>query len=137
MTTFDAEGADEMIVQQGIPFAALCEHHLLPFLGTATVGYVPDGRIVGLSKLARAVRHCARGFQNQERITRSVADLLERELRPRGVAVLIRAEHLCMSIRGVRAPGSMTTTNDLRGVFRAEDGLARAEFLSLAIEGRK
>lgn len=132
-TTFDAEGASEMIVQSAIPFYSLCEHHLLPFHGTAAVGYIPKGRIVGLSKLARAVQACARGFQNQERITTRVARMLEDELQPEGVGVIIRAEHLCMSMRGVRAAGTMTTTQALRGVFL--DGFVRAEFMTLA-EGK-
>lgn len=130
-TTFDAEGTDEMVVQTGIPFASLCEHHMLPFVGTAAVAYLPDRRIVGLSKLARAVHHAARGLQNQERITRAVADMIEQNLAPRGVAVVLRAEHLCMTMRGVRVPGAVTTTSDLRGVFR-DGGSARAEFLALA-----
>jgi GTP cyclohydrolase I len=134
-TTFDNEGHDEMIVQEGIPFAALCEHHGLPFVGQATVAYIPDRRIVGLSKLARVVHHCSAGLQNQERVTGRVACYIEEHLRPKGVAVMVRAEHLCMAIRGVRAAGAATTTSDLRGVFR--DGPARAEFLALAGRGRR
>lgn len=130
-TSFEAEGADEMVVQTGCLFFSLCEHHLLPFFGHATVGYVPNGRIVGLSKLARAVRYCARGFQNQERITTAVADMIESALNPQGVAVVLRAEHLCMSLRGVEAPGTITTTSCLRGVFK-DNGMCRAEFLDLA-----
>jgi GTP cyclohydrolase I len=130
-TTFDAEGMSEMIVQADIPFYSLCEHHLLPFYGKATVAYVPSGRIVGLSKLARAVRHCAAGLQNQERVTRNVADLLMRKLQPAGVGVVLRAEHLCMSIRGVQAPGVLTTTSCLTGPF-LEDARCRAEFMALA-----
>lgn len=133
-TTFDGEGMDEMVVQTGIPFWSLCEHHLLPFVGTAAVGYVPGARIVGLSKLARAVQHCARGFQNQERITQAVANLLEERLQPQGVAVILRAEHMCMTVRGVKAPGAVTTTSCLTGVFR--DPLPRTEFLDLAGQDR-
>jgi len=94
-TTFDAEGSDEMIVQTGCLFFSLCEHHMLPFSGHAAVGYLPNGRIVGLSKLARAVRYCARGFQNQERITNAIADLIEDAVHPKGIGVVLRAEHLC------------------------------------------
>lgn len=131
-TTFDAEKADEMIVQTGCLFFSLCEHHMLPFYGYASVGYLPNGRIVGLSKLARAVRYCARGFQNQERITTSIADMIEAAVQPRGVGVVLRAEHLCMSLRGVQVPGTVTQTSCLRGMFR-EDALVRAEFLDLAL----
>lgn len=134
-TAFDGEGTSEMVVQTGIPFYSLCEHHLLPFFGTAVVAYVPQDRIVGLSKLARAVDHCARGFQNQERITGAVASMLEEALAPKGVAVVLRARHLCMEMRGVRAAGTETTTSCLRGVFM-EDQRCRAEFLSLAGVGR-
>lgn len=130
-TTFASEGTSEMVVQTGIPFHSLCEHHLIPFVGTATVAYVPKDRIVGLSKLARAVRHCAAGLQNQERITRAVADLLQKELDPAGVGVVLRAEHLCMTIRGVQAPGTQTTTSCLLGAFM-EDARCRAEFMALA-----
>ncbi|MES2341678.1 MAG: GTP cyclohydrolase I [Pseudomonadota bacterium] len=134
MTTFDAEGTSEMIVQAGIPFSSLCEHHMLPFTGTAVVAYIPAGRIVGLSKLARAVQFCASGLKNQERVTRAVADLLTAELEPVGVGVLLRARHSCMEIRGVKAHDAWTTTSDLRGaIFDKPE--ARAEFLALAREG--
>ncbi len=134
-TTFQAEGMSEMIVQAGIPFASLCEHHLLPFTGTAAVAYIPGTRIVGLSKLARAVQHCAAGLQNQERVTRAVADLLLEKLEPAGVGVVLRARHLCMEMRGVKAAGTWTVTSDLRGaIFDKPE--ARAEFLALAREGR-
>lgn len=134
-TTFDNDSKmDEMIVQRHIQFYSMCEHHLLPFFGTATVAYIPTERIVGLSKLARTVRHCAAGFQNQERITSGVAALLQEKLAPRGVAVVLRARHLCMEMRGVEAPGSETVTSDLRGSF-LDDPRARAEFLALAGAG--
>jgi GTP cyclohydrolase I len=133
-TSFASEGMDELVVQRGIPFFSLCEHHMLPFFGTATVGYLPNGRIIGLSKLARAVRVSSECLQNQERITMRVADLLEKELSPRGVGVVLRARHLCMEMRGVRAHGTETVTSRLRGVL-LEDQRARAEFLSLAGEG--
>jgi GTP cyclohydrolase I len=130
LTTFDAEGYDQMIVQRQIPFYSLCEHHLLPFFGTATVAYVPNEKIVGLSKLARTVQHFARRPQNQERITRSVAHLLDETLRPKGVAVVLRARHLCMEMRGVRVPGAETVTSALLGVF-LDKPEARAELLDL------
>lgn len=130
-TVFDSEGMDEMIVQAPIPMRSLCEHHMLPFVGTAAVAYIPDGKIVGLSKLARAVGFCSAGLQNQERITRAVADLLDRELRPKGIGVVIRARHLCMEMRGVKAPDVFTTTSCLRGAI-LERPEARAEFLRLA-----
>lgn len=130
-TTFEAEGASEMVVQVGIPFYSLCEHHLLPFFGTATVAYIPDARIVGLSKLARAVDYCARGFQNQERITGRVAHALQEAVHPRGVGVVLRARHLCMEMRGVKAAGTETTTSCLLGAM-FDDARARAEFMTLA-----
>lgn len=130
-TVFDSEGMSEMVVQAGIPFYSLCEHHVLPFFGEAAVAYIPNGKVVGLSKLARAVRFCASGLQNQERITTAVADMLDRHLAPLGVGVVLRARHLCMESRGVRAPGAETTTSCLRGAFR-DDGRARNEFLELA-----
>jgi GTP cyclohydrolase I len=116
-TTFDSEGMNEMIIQRDIPFYSLCEHHLAPFFGFATVAYIPSSKIVGLSKLARTVEYYASGFQNQERITQQIADKLESELNPLGVAVSITAEHLCMAMRGVKKQGAKTTTQCLRGVF--------------------
>lgn len=130
-TTFEGDGADQMVVQLGIPFYSVCEHHLLPFFGTAAVAYVPRGRVVGLSKLARAVQWHARRPQNQERITEEVAALLQQRLDPVGVGVQLRARHLCMEMRGVRATGVETVTTALRGALR-EDAAARAEFLDAA-----
>ena len=131
LTTFpNEERYDELVLVRDIPFSSLCEHHVLPFTGTAHVGYLPSERIVGLSKLARAVEHVSRGLQVQERITVQVADLLEHELRPRGVGVVIEAEHLCMSLRGAQVPGSTTCTSALRGLLR-DDPRSREEFLSL------
>jgi len=130
-TTFSSEGMSELIVQAPIPFHSLCEHHMLPFMGTAAVAYIPNGKIVGLSKLARAVRHCAAGLQNQERITTAVADMLEANLQPKGVGVVLRARHLCMEMRGVRAADVYTVTSCLRGAL-FDKPEARAEFLSLA-----
>lgn len=129
-TSFDSEGMDQMVVQSNIPFHSLCEHHVLPFMGTAAVAYIPNGKIVGLSKLTRAVHYCSRGLQNQERITRAVAEMLEKHLKPQGVGVVIKARHLCMELRGVQAPNVWTTTSEMRGLLR-EDASARAEFLSL------
>ena len=131
MTTFpNGEGYDEMVLARDIPFTSLCEHHLLPFTGRASVAYLPGERIVGLSKLARVVEMYARRLQVQERLTAQVADRLEESLQPRGVGVVLEAEHSCMSLRGVRATGSRTTTSALRGLIR-EDARTRQEFLSL------
>ena len=130
-TTFDAEGMNEMVVQTGIPFSSLCEHHMLPFMGTASIAYIPDGKIVGLSKLARSVKHCARGLQNQERITKDTANYLAHNLGTDNVAVVLKARHMCMEVRGVSTPNVFTTTSSMRGVFMSE-GSARAEFLELA-----
>lgn len=135
LTTFPNAGYDEMVAVGGIPFYSMCAHHGLPFYGTAAIGYLPragcdGGRIVGLSKLARVVDHYARRFQVQEELTRDVSDLLERELKPLGVGVVMRAEHLCMSMRGIQRPGHFTVTSEMRGVFR-ESASARAELLSL------
>ncbi len=131
LTTFpNDEGYDEMVVATQIPVQSLCEHHLLPFTGVAHIGYLPGDRILGLSKLARVLEMFARDLQVQERLTRQVADWLQAHLAPRGVGVVIEAEHLCMSLRGVGARGSRTTTSALLGLLR-EDGRSRAEFLSL------
>ena len=131
LTTFpNDEGYDEMVVATRIPVQSLCEHHLLPFTGVAHIGYLPGERILGLSKLARVLEMFARDLQVQERLTRQVADWLQEHLAPRGVGVVVEAEHLCMSLRGVRAGGSRTTTSALLGLLR-EDARTRAEFLSL------
>ena len=130
-TTFDNDaGYDELVLVSDIPFTSLCEHHLLPFRGVAHVGYVPRDRIVGLSKLARLVEAFARRPQVQERLTTQVADWLEANLSPKGVGVVIAAEHLCMSMRGVRALGARTVTSTLYGLLRA-DPSSRQEFLDL------
>lgn len=128
--TFDANGYDEMVVVRDIPFSSLCEHHLLPFYGKAAVAYIPNGRIVGLSKLARLVDAFARRLQVQERLTEQVADAMVEHLNPAGVAVVMSAEHLCMSIRGARTPGAMTVTSSLRGAM-FEKPEARAEVMAL------
>lgn len=146
-TTFENDGSSEMIVQSDIEFSSLCEHHLLPFYGSAAVAYIPNQRIVGLSKLARCVDSFSRRLQNQERITRQVADTLELALtskqvisqvvptslvlKPLGVAVVLKARHMCMEMRGIKKRGAVTTTSCLLGVFKS-DPAARAEFFSLA-----
>jgi GTP cyclohydrolase I len=130
LTSFDAEGYDEIVAVAGIPFYSLCEHHLLPFHGTAHIAYLPDGRILGLSKFARLVDVYARRLQVQERLTSQIADRLDAELAPQGVAVVLEAEHLCMTMRGVRAAGSVTRTSVMRGVFRSKPE-ARAEAFDL------
>lgn len=130
-TTFpNDEGYDELVVARQVPFRSLCEHHLLPFYGHAHVGYRPGARILGLSKLAWVVEHFAAGLQVQERLTQQVADWLESQLGARGVGVVVEAEHLCMSLRGVRAIGARTVTSALRGVVRT-DARTRDEFLAL------
>ncbi len=130
-TAFENDGSDEMIIQSDIEFASLCEHHLVPFIGSAAIAYIPSGRIVGLSKLARCLDKYSRRLQNQERITRQVADAIQEALNPKGVAVVLRARHLCVEIRGVKKRGTLTTTSCLYGVFKNDDA-ARAEFLSLS-----
>jgi len=131
LTTFpNDENYDELVLASGIPVQSVCEHHMLPFVGTAHVGYLPGERILGLSKLARVVELFARRPQVQERLTTQVADWLQTHLQPRGVGVVVEAEHLCMTLRGVRAGNTTTTTSTLRGALR-EDARSRAEFLAL------
>lgn len=129
-TTFDAEGMDEMITQANIPFYSLCEHHLAPFFGTAIVAYIPNTKIVGLSKIARTVDLYARAFQNQERLTMQIANRLQSELDPKGVAVQIKAQHLCMAMRGIKKHDTHTITTRLTGAFK-DDAKCRSEFLNL------
>ncbi|MDE3230438.1 MAG: GTP cyclohydrolase I FolE [Chloroflexota bacterium] len=124
------EGHQEMVIVKDIPFYSMCEHHFLPFHGVAHVGYIPNGRVVGLSKLARAVEILARRPQLQERLSSQLADVIMDTLQPQGVAVVISAEHLCMTMRGIRKPGSFTVTSAMRGVFR-QGTATRAEFMSL------
>ncbi|HEY1174517.1 MAG TPA: GTP cyclohydrolase I FolE [Phytomonospora sp.] len=131
LTTFpNDEGYDELVLARDIPVQSLCMHHMLPFHGVAHVGYLPGRRILGLSKLARVVELFARDFQVQERLTKQVADWLQEYLAPVGVGVVIEAEHMCMSLRGVRAVGSRTVTSALKGTLR-EDGRSRQEFFAL------
>jgi len=122
------EGHDEMVILREIPFYSMCEHHFLPFHGQAHVGYMPNGRIVGLSKIARAVEILARRPQVQERLTTQIADCVEQVLDASGVGVVIEAEHLCMTARGIRKPGSRMVTSAMRGLFR-DDANTRQEFL--------
>jgi GTP cyclohydrolase I len=130
-TTFpNDEDYDELVVARGIPFHSLCEHHLLPFHGIVHVGYLPGDRIVGLSKLGRVVDLFARRLQVQERLTSEIAGWLDDHLEPKGVGVVIEAEHLCMSLRGVQKPGTLTATSALRGLVR-DDPRTRQEFLAL------
>jgi len=132
MTTFpNDEGYDELVLARAIPVRSVCEHHLLPFTGVAHVGYLPGQRILGLSKLARIVEHFSHRPQVQERLTKQIADWLYTQLRPRGVGVVIEAEHTCMTLRGVQAAGSRTITSTLLGTLR-EDPRSRQEFFALA-----
>jgi GTP cyclohydrolase IA len=133
--TFEANH-DEMVIVRDIPFASLCEHHMIPFMGKVHVGYIPgaDGRITGLSKLARVVDGYARRLQVQERMTTQIADTMEKALVPRGVLVVVEAEHLCMSMRGVKKPGTLTITSAVRGLFR-DDPRTRAEAMQY-VHGR-
>lgn len=124
------EGHDEMVLLRDIPFFSTCEHHLMPFHGVAHVGYVPNGRVVGLSKLARLVDAVARRPQLQERLTAQIADMLMKTLQPQGAGVAVEAEHLCMQMRGIKKPGSRMLTSAMRGSFRDQNE-TRAEFLSL------
>jgi GTP cyclohydrolase I len=137
LTTFaNDEAYDELVVARDIRFHSLCEHHLLPFKGIAHVGYLPADRMLGLSKLARVVELFARGLQTQERLTKQVAGWLQAKLAPRGVAVVLEAEHLCMSLRGVQAGGSSTVTSALHGLLR-DDARSRSEFFDLAGTARR
>ncbi|HEX9015866.1 MAG TPA: GTP cyclohydrolase I FolE [Chloroflexota bacterium] len=124
------EGHEEMVIVRDIPFFSMCEHHFLPFHGVAHVGYIPKGRVVGISKLARAVDIFAKRPQVQERLTSQIADAIMEVLKPRGVAVLMEAEHLCMTMRGVKKPGSKVVTSATRGIFRSNLA-TRNEFLSI------
>jgi GTP cyclohydrolase I len=136
LTVTFAADHDEMVMVRDIPFASLCEHHMIPFIGRAHVAYIPgtDGRITGLSKLARLVDGFARRLQVQERMTTQIADAIETVLGPRGVLVVVEAEHLCMSMRGVKKPGTVTVTSSVRGLFRS-DAATRAEAMQF-VHGR-
>ena len=137
LTTFDNDEAyDELVLARAIPIRSVCEHHLLPFVGVAHVGYLPGERILGLSKLARVVELFAHGPQVQERLTKQIAGWLAEHLRPTGVGVVIEAEHLCMTLRGVQAVGANTITSTLLGSLRTDPG-SRAEFFALAGVGHR
>ncbi|HSW78118.1 MAG TPA: GTP cyclohydrolase I FolE [Candidatus Chromulinivoraceae bacterium] len=129
VTTFENEGYDEMIIQTGIPFYSMCEHHMVPFFGEATIAYIPDEKIVGLSKLSRILTHFSKNLQNQERITKQVAEFLDERLQPKGVAVSLTARHMCMEMRGVEKVGIYTTTSHVSGTFR-NNMRTKNEFLS-------
>jgi GTP cyclohydrolase I len=137
LTVVAGAGHDEMIMVHDIPLYGICEHHVIPFVGKAHVAYVPnrDGRITGLSKIARLVDLLSKRLQVQERLTTEIADALDEAIQPRGVFVMIEAEHLCMTMRGVKKPGSITATSAVRGVFRS-DARTRSEALELLRRGR-
>lgn len=130
VTVFENENYDEMVIQTNIAFYSICEHHLLPFFGYGAVAYIPDKKIVGLSKLARTLDHFSRRLQTQERITTQVADFLETKLQPKGIGVVLTARHLCMEMRGVEKPGTQTTTSCLKGSFKS-NASTRSEFLQI------
>jgi GTP cyclohydrolase I len=130
LTVFENEGYDEMVAQTNIAFYSLCEHHLLPFFGTAAIAYIPRDKIVGLSKLARTLDHFSRRLQTQERITTQVAEFLEEKLQPKGIGVILTARHLCMEMRGIQKPGTQTTTSCLKGLFKTGTS-TRSEFLQI------
>jgi GTP cyclohydrolase I len=133
---FFSEDYDEVVLVRDISFNSTCEHHLLPFIGTAHIGYLPDGKVVGLSKLARVVDIVARRPQVQERMTETIANLLESELQAKGVAVVLEATHTCMTVRGVRKPGSLCVTSAMKGIFRTNLS-SRSEIMSLIYTNRR
>lgn len=131
-TVFDnTEHIDQMVTITDLPFYSLCNHHVIPFFGKAHVAYVPNEKVAGLSKFGRAVKNISRGLWVQEHLTTAIADFLEEKLQPRGVAVVMKGEHLCMAMRGVQMPGALTTTACMRGVFADHKRTAKAEFLNL------
>jgi GTP cyclohydrolase I len=133
---FFTERYDEVVLVRDISFNSFCEHHLLPFMGKAHIGYLPDGKVIGLSKLARVVEIVARRPQVQERMTETIANLLEEELDARGVAVVIEATHTCMTVRGVRKPGSLCVTSAMKGIFRSNLS-SRSEVMALIYADRR
>ena len=133
-TTFAAVSSD-MVTLGPIPFYTLCAHHVVPFYGNAWISYVPDERLAGLSKFARAVKYCAKGFWVQEELTTEIMDFLVDHLNPLGVGVVLKAEHLCMAMRGVQQPGVITTTSSMYGVYADHDRTAKAEFMELIRNG--
>ncbi len=133
---FFSEEYDEVVLVRDISFNSMCEHHMLPFMGQAHIGYVPDGRVIGLSKLARVVESVARRPQVQERMTETIANLLLEELNAKGVAVVIEATHTCMTVRGIRKPGSLCVTSAMKGIFRSNLS-SRSEVMNLIYGGRR
>ena len=133
---FFSEEYDEVVLVRDISFNSMCEHHMLPFMGQAHIGYVPDGRVIGLSKLARVVETVARRPQVQERMTETIANLLLEELQAKGVAVVIEATHTCMTVRGIRKPGSLCVTSAMKGIFRSNLS-SRSEVMNLIYGGRR
>lgn len=131
-----SESYDEIVLLRGIPFYSICEHHLMPFMGSAHVAYLPKGKVLGVSKLARIVDDFARRLQTQERLTYQIADFIMDSLKPQGAAVVIEASHSCMTIRGIKKPGSVMVTSALRGIFR-KDPKSRSELLSLIHNGAR
>lgn len=130
ITVFENEGYDEMVIQTNIAFYSICEHHLLPFFGYGAVAYIPDHKIVGLSKLARTLTHFSQRLQTQERITTQVTEFLAEKLQPKGIGVVLTGRHLCMEMRGIEKPGTQTTTSCLKGSFKS-NSLTRGEFLQI------
>jgi GTP cyclohydrolase I len=130
VTVFKNEGYDEMVIQTNIAFYSMCEHHLLPFFGYGAIAYVPDKKIVGLSKLARTLTHFSRRLQTQERLTTQVTEFLAEKLQPKGIGVVLTGRHLCMEMRGIEKPGTQTTTSCLKGSFKS-NSLTRSEFLQI------
>lgn len=130
LTVFNNEGYDEMVIQTNIAFYSMCEHHLLPFFGYGAIAYIPDKKIVGLSKLARTLTHFSHRLQTQERLTTQVTEFLENKLKPKGIGVVLTGRHLCMEMRGIEKPGTQTTTSCLRGSFKS-NSLTRGEFLQI------
>ncbi len=130
------ENYDEIVLLRDIPFYSICEHHLMPFIGSAHVAYLPSGMVLGVSKLARIVDCFARRLQTQERLTGQIADFMMNNLKPRGVAVVLEASHSCMTIRGIKKPGSVMVTSALRGIFR-RDPKSRSEIMSLMHKGNR
>jgi GTP cyclohydrolase IA len=133
---FFTQPYDEVVLVRDISFHSMCEHHLLPFMGHTHIGYIPNGRVIGLSKLARVVEDVARQPQVQERMTQQIADLLEDELNAKGVAVVVEATHTCMTIRGIRKPGSLCVTSAMKGIFRSNVS-SRAEIMQLIYGERR
>ncbi|WP_425387658.1 GTP cyclohydrolase I FolE [Aneurinibacillus terranovensis] len=129
--TFPAEGTNDIVIVQDIPFYSMCEHHFVPFFGKVHIGYIPDGRIVGLSKFARLVEILSRRPQVQERITNQIVDTLEEVIKPIGSIAIVEAEHMCMTMRGIKKPGSKTRTIARRGVFDSKDGVQEERFFRL------